>query len=195
MAVDSNDPAISELCRRVEEFYKKSPCSPADFRDLSDDIKSKTKTNISQSTLERLWEYGRKRYRAISLYTLNTISRYIGFRDWKSFVDNIKLDRERESKEFKSSRLLSRNLTEGTKIRIGWAPDRICVLRYLGKERFIAEDCKNSTMNAGATFTCLQFQIGRELVMNDFKRDENDMEEGKSYVVAMNNGLLFFEIL
>lgn len=195
MTIDSNHPNILALCEQVEKIYKKRPGCSSDFRDLCEDIKQKTKLNISQSTLERLWGYGRVRYSGIALHTLDVLSIYIGCNDWTSFLCLVEKTEDSESDEFKNVTIVSRNLKEGTRLKIGWNPNRECIIRYLGKERFVAEECFNSSMKAGALFTCYQFQIGRELQMNDFRENADDIEEGKSYVVGMNTGLLYCEIL
>ena len=195
MTIDSNHPHVSALCGQVEKIYKKHPGCSSDFQDLCEDIKHKTKLNISQSTLERLWGYGRVRYSGIALHTLDVLSIYIGYKDWTSFLCHIEKQEDSESDEFKSTRIISRNLKEGTRLKIGWNPNRECIIRYLGNDRFVAEECFNSTMQPGASFTCYQFQIGRELLMNDFYENVDDKEDGKSYVVGMNTGLLYCEML
>lgn len=195
MTIESNNPLVSALCKEVEKVFNKFPGSSSDFRDLSEDIRKKTKKSISQSTLERLWGYGRQKYSGISLHTLDILSNYSGFNHWNSFIVEYEKRYLRESDEFQSFRVISRSLKKGTRLKIGWKPDRLCVIRYLGDEKFIAEECHNSTMQPGATFTCMQFQLGRELVMNNFKKDSEDCEAGKTYVAGMNNGLLSLEIL
>ena len=195
MTIESSNPKVELLCREVEKRFGKRPGNSTDFLALSEDILKKTKWPISQSTLERLWGYGRQRYAGIALHTLDILSHYSGHNDWNSFVVQSEKEKNRESGEFVSLRIVSRNLVEGTRLKIAWRPDRECIIRYLGNDRFIVEKCINSTLQAGATFTCSQFQIGRELVMNDFHANEEDNEKGKSYVVGMNNGLNICEIL
>lgn len=48
-------------------------------------------------------------------------------------------------------------------------------------------------MQKGDTFSCLQFQKGRELHLDDFHKA--DPEERYRYVVGMNNGLTTLEVL
>ena len=76
----------------------------------------------------------------------------------------------------------------GQRIRIGWLPNRLCIIRYLGDNRFIAEKCENSKMKEGATFSCLQFYLGKEAVLSDFKQNTEDAN-GKSYAIGIKNGL------
>jgi hypothetical protein len=72
-------------------------------------------------------------------------------------------------------------------------PDRVCVIRYLGDNRFVAEQTLNSTMQAGDTFSCLQFQKGRELHLDDFRKA--DPGERFRYVVGLDSGLTTLEIM
>lgn len=80
------------------------------------------------------------------------------------------------------------DLTIGDCLQIGWLPDRLCEVRYLGENRFVAERCENSKLQVGDTFSCLQFTLGHPLTMNDLCR--NNTLIGKTYVVGQKNGLI-----
>ena len=67
---------------------------------------------------------------------------------------------------------------------------RLCEVRYLVQNRFVAERCENSKMGAGDTFSCLEFTLGKELVMCDFgKASLTQGVSSKSYIVGRKNGL------
>ena len=46
------------------------------------------------------------------------------------------------------------DLTPGDKIRIGWLPDRVCIVEYVGGRTFKAIDAVNATLQTGDTFEC-----------------------------------------
>ena len=98
-----------------------------------------------------------------------------------------------ESEMFLDQAICSADLIIGNRLRIGWPPDRICVIRYLGNNNFIAEETSNSTMQPGDTFSCILLQKGRPLHLDNFRRA--DSEERLRYVVGINTGLTQLEII
>ena len=149
-------------------------------------------TSMSESTLERLWGYSTRRYDTVSERTLNVLARFVGLRSWEHFCQSISTA-SGESELFTGSTINTSDLEVGSRIRIGWPPDRICVIRYLGDNRFVAEQTLNSTMQAGDTFSCLQFQKGRQLQMDNFCK--NGSSEMQRYIVGINTGLTTLEII
>ena len=97
-----------------------------------------------------------------------------------------------ESEVFNLEVISTQDLNIGDKVRIGWLPNRICIVRYLGENNFVAEHCENSTMKEGDTFVCHQFILGKELVMSDFRQNPND--SGKVYIVGKEHGITTLNI-
>jgi hypothetical protein len=95
----------------------------------------------------------------------------------------LKKENKIESEVFNLEVISTEDLKVGDKIRIGWMPNRLCIISYLGENRFIAEECENSKMKKGDTFICHQFILGKELVMSDFR------QESKIYVVGKEHGI------
>ena len=89
--------------------------------------------------------------------------------------------------------VFSSDMAIGAKLRIGWQPDRICVVRHLGSCRFVAEQVENAKMQVGDTFSCIQFQKGRELHLEDYSR--HGSPERYRYVAGINTGITVLEIL
>ena len=94
---------------------------------------------------------------------------------------------------FMDKAICSADLSIGDKLSIGWPPDRICIIRYLGDNNFIAEETANSTMQPGDTFSCLQIQKGRPLHLDNFRRAES--KEKFRYVVGINSGITLLEVI
>ena len=92
-----------------------------------------------------------------------------------------------ESELFIDKAICAADLNIGDKLRIGWPPDRICTIRYLGDNNFIAEETANSTMQPGDTFSCIQIQKGRPLHLDNFRKAGST--EKLRYVVGINTGL------
>lgn len=168
MSIESNIPQIAVLRERVESRFGKRLQVHADFLALVADIEAIQRQHISESTLERVWGYSTRGYGRVSLRTLDVLAKYADAESWVDFCAELKRSGVVESETFCCDSIRSSDLQVGERLRIGWQPDRVCTVRYLGDNRFVAEECENSKMREGATFSCLQFQLGRELIMDDF---------------------------
>lgn len=185
MNFESNLPQIVALRNSVEVRFGRPLSIHNDFLLLVADIEDSLNEHISETTLERVWNYSTRGYNTVSLRTLNVLSRYCTNCEWLEYCDMLKAG---ESAFFNVETVISANLTPGQRLRIGWLPNRLCVIRYLGENRFVAEHCENSTMKEGASFSCLQFTLGKEAVLADFKQNYSDAP-GNSYAVGTKNGL------
>lgn len=187
MSIQRENPQIVALRRSVEERFGKQLITHADFLALVEHIEITLKQHISESTLERVWGYSTRGYANISLRTLDVLSNYAEGCDWHTFCQRLHENAPCESLFFDVEHILSSELKVGAQVKIGWLPDRICVVEYMGDNRFIARECHNSKMQPGDSFSALQFTLGRELVMSDFCRANTDVRQ--SYVVGQKSGL------
>lgn len=192
MNIKTDIPQIALLRERIEKSIDFPLNTHGDFLRLSAGIEFTLREHMSESTLERLWGYSTRRYDTVSVRTLNVLCRFIGIHSWEQFCESLSSEGH-ESELFTGSTINAADLAVGTRIRIGWLPDRMCTVRYLGDNRFIAEETLNSTMQSGDTFSCLQFQKGRELHLDDFRKA--DPSERFRYVVGINSGLTTLEVI
>lgn len=151
--------------------------------------------HISESTLERVWGYSTRGYNTVSLRTLDVLSRYAEGCDWQEFCEKLASEGGCESELFDVEHISSSDLNIGDRLQIGWLPNRLCTVRYLGENRFVAEECHNSKMQKGDTFSCLQFSLGKEAILNDFTLSATTSVAPKSYVVGRKNGLTTLHLL
>lgn len=192
MNIKSDIPQIELLRQRVEKSIDFPLSTHGDFLRLSAGIEFTLREHMSESTLERLWGYSTRHYETVSIRTLNVLCRFIGFHGWDDFCGST--DRSpKESELFSGETINTSDLETGTRIRLSWLPDRTCIIRYLGNNRFIAETTENSTMKTGDTFSCLQFQNGRELHLDNFCKAGSD--EKYRYVVGIDTGITCLEII
>ncbi|MBO5698720.1 MAG: hypothetical protein J6R79_01785 [Bacteroidaceae bacterium] len=187
MGIKRNIPQISALRQCVERRIGKKLVVHADFQALTAEIETSLRQHISETTLERVWGYSTRGYDTVSLHTLNLLAMYAEGCSWEDFCTLLQEVTNCESEFFNSEHIDSSELTEGDRLRIGWLPNRICEIRYLGENRFQAEHCENSKLQAGDTFSCLQFTLGRPLTMTDLRRDNTLL--GPTYVVGQKNGV------
>ena len=187
MVIKRNIPQISALRQHVERRFGKKLAVHADFQALTAAIEAALRLHISETTLERVWGYSTRGYDTVSLHTLNVLATYAEGCSWEDFCKLLQEGTNCESDFFNTEHIDSSELTEGDRLRIGWLPDRICEIHYLGENRFLAERCENSKLQAGDTFSCLQFTLGHPLTMTDLCRDNALL--GPTYIAGQKNGL------
>jgi len=187
---------IPEIASLKEEITKKigfTLKTHADFEKLTTLIEnSALRYHISTTTLERLWKYSTRSYDNVSERTLDMLCQFLGDSDWRGFLNRLKISAQKESELFVGKTIYSSKLRVGTRLKIGWMPNRICVIRYLGDNKFIAEHTENATIQPGDTFTCAQFQEGKLLCMDNFT---HAVDEETSYIVGKTHGLTTLSIL
>ncbi|MGN0007266.1 MAG: hypothetical protein ACI35T_04145 [Alistipes sp.] len=191
MKIQSNIPQICALRWRVEERFGKPLIVHADFVALVAVIEMEQRQHISETTLERVWNYSTRGYDTISLRTLDVLAQYGAGCYWQEFCR--RLEEECESTLFNVEKVVASDLVAGDRLRIGWLPDRMCEVRYLGDNRFVAERCENSKMHKGDTFSCLQFLLGEEAVLSDFRQSQSTLSQ--TYIIGQRHGLTVLAIM
>lgn len=185
MAIKSNTPQIFAMRLSVEERFGKPLVVHADFLDLVSAIEQDQRQHISESTLERVWGYSTRGYDTVSLRTLDVLSMYGAGCSWRLFCEALAADCF--SSLFDIESITTSELSVGDCLRIGWLPDRVCEVRYLGDNRFVAEHCENSKMVRGDSFSCLQFSLGKECLLSDFRHADSPLSQ--TYVIGQKHGL------
>ncbi|MBR3678140.1 MAG: hypothetical protein IKL60_04460 [Alistipes sp.] len=189
MSIQRNIPQILALRERVEARFGKRLAVHADFLALVAVIEMEQRQHISESTLERVWGYSTRGYDSVSLRTLDVLSLYAAGSFWEDFCRLLHEESGCESELFNVEHISTGELAVGERLLIGWLPDRLCEVRYLGDNRFVAERCENSKMQTGDTFSCLQFSLGKELLLTDFRQASAPDATARTYSVGSRNGL------
>lgn len=187
MSVSVNIPEIVVLRSKVEEAFGSPLETHNAFITLVDAIEVSVREHLSESTLERMWGYSTRGTDAVSLRTLNVLSRYAGSSSWKGFCADLKLASSRESEEFSGDSVISAALAVGAHLQLGWLPDRQIEIEYQGENRYLILDSVNSSLKPGDSFECLQIQKGRPLYLDRFRRAGSPAET--RYVAGERSGL------
>ena len=192
MAINSDSPQIIALRLAVEKRFGHSIESRTDFALLSLDIERTTHEHLAENTLRRLW--GRmKGYSTVFTRTLDVISQYAGYINWKDFCYTLEHEGERESNLISgTTSIRSEELTPGDRIRIGWLPNRVCEVEYIGGNIYKAIHTQNSTLQVGDTFECLVMLKGYPLFVDNLLHGG---EHCQRYSIGINNGLTILEKL
>ena len=187
MSVLVNIPEISALRVRVEKEFGQSLQTHNSFLTLVDAVEAAIREHLSESTLERLWGYSTRGADAVSVRTLDVLSRYVGASSWKDFCDGLKASSPVESEEFAGESVISTRLEPGSRLQLGWLPDRLVTVTYIGHNRFVVEESLNSSLQPGDSFECLQIQVGHPLYLDRFRRAGSTAES--RYVAGERHGL------
>lgn len=197
MSINKNIPQIEALKKRVEQVAGRRLTTHVHFLELVENIESTLREHISETTLERLWGYSTRHYDKVSLRTLDVLCRYVGDGSWESFIEKLRVESRRESGLFTEEAINCRDLAPGACVRIGWMPDRMCKVRYVGNYTFEVIDSVNSSIEVGDVFTTFIFQKGRPLYLDNYHKisDDKQVLQGARYAVGQDNGLTTLEII
>ena len=188
--IKKDRPELAYLLTEVENKYGRRIATTTDFESLSFVIEHQTGEQISSSTLKRLWGY-------VSLNptpriaTLDILSKFIGYKNFKAFCEGLK-----ESKNYVSTFFTARyqtvaELKTGVEVTIGWAPNRLVRLNYLGDFQFEVRSSENSQLLPGDKFELSEIIVGYPMYISRILRDG---EYTPSYVAGRNSGINLLKI-
>ena len=182
---NNNIPELTYLLSEVERKYNRRIATTNDFESLSVVIEHYTGELLSASTLKRLWGY-------VSLNptprisTLDILSRFVGHDDFKAFCENLKQSNLFSSTFFTSKCLDVNTLQKGQTVIIGWAPDRLVKLEYLGEFTFEVSSSANSQLCVGDRLELSNVILGYPLVIAGILRNG---EYTPSYIAGKQGGI------
>ena len=186
MPVPSNSPIVTLLKEEVEKKFGRPVKTPKDFIQASDFIFRESHETISETTLRRLYVRGQE-YPNVSDDILNILSRAVGFKHFKEFNDYILSSGIKDSElSIGVNGVKTSDLSIGARIYIAWRPDRQCVLRYLGGNRFEVDEAENASIGKGDTFFCTMLVEGRCLYVDNLEHNGGVYE---SYAMGKAGGL------
>lgn len=178
-------PELNYLLRQVEKKLGRDLRTSSDFEALSIIIEKENGELLSSSTLKRLYGYVTMKPTPRKS-TLDILSRYLGFRNFSDFVQNLKNNSEFSSQFFSSKAIMAEEMKAGDTLRIGWEPDRVVQLRYLGESEFEVMESINSQLCVGDRFFQAHFIPGYPLYISSILRNG---EHTPSYIAGRLNGL------
>ena len=183
-------PELAYLLKKVEERYGRNVNTSTDFESLSVVIERETGEFISSSTLKRLWGY-------VSLQpsprvaTLDVLARFTGAASFSAFCKALKTDPSFESGFFTTRFVVSDDLMEGDLVTIGWAPNRMVALSYLGNSLYRVVSSENAQLMVGDEFCVSLFMLGYPMFVDRILREG---EYTPSYVAGKTEGINYLEV-
>lgn len=120
------------------------------------------------------------------MLTLDSLSAYIGHKDYSSFLLWLKKSTHYNSSFFDAGQLVSSDLEQGDMVEIGWAPNRLLRLEYLGESTYHVLEAQNSKVEADDRFITGCFIKGQPLFLPFIERNG---ERTPPFVAGRNGGL------
>lgn len=188
MAKDT--PEIEELKKLTEEEYGKALSTTTDFEEFTVALRRQTDKTVSASTLKRMWGYVSDSHKP-RINTLDVLSQYLGHASYNAFVNWLKTSTKYNSSFFEAKQLVSNDLKPGTIIEIGWSPNRLIRLNYLGESRYEVTYAANSKLRPGDRFTTGCFIKEQPLYLPYIERNN---ERTPAFVAGRNGGLTIINI-
>lgn len=185
MNMPSQIPEIAFLLQEVEKKYGRKVNTSTDFESLSVVIERDTNEYLSASTLKRMWGY-------VSLKpvprvaTLDVLCRFIGHSSFASFREALKQSPVIDSGFFTTKVIASADLAPGEIVLIGWEPNRLVTLEYLGDNRFRVLKSENAKLLEGDEFVAIQFLLDYPLFIDHIDRSDGATP---AFVAGKNSGL------
>ncbi len=178
-------PEIEELKSLVEQKYGRILGTTTDFEEFSYYLAKETGAKVSASTLKRLYGYVSDDHKPRTV-TLDILSQYIGHKSFLAFTMWLKTSTKYNSSFFKANQLVSSELSVGDEIAIGWSPNRVLHLRYLGESIYEITASENSKLQVGDKFMTGCFIKEQPLYLPYIERGG---ERTASFVAGRNGGL------
>ena len=193
-SVIRNIPELEQLREDIKACagMKDKTLSPNDFETIANDIDNKVgPQTISAKTLRRLLGYDKTDDNSsIRLYTLDMLSKYVGYECWDAYKEHLQTMAGSGSGSFNGSTINAGDLTIGHTIQISWRPDRRSTLKYLGSHRFEIIETENSKWQVGDTFLCKHLIVGKPLYVDNLT-DKDGVLKSAMYVVGEKGGIDF----
>ena len=185
-----NNAEIEQLKLLVEEKYGKGLNTTTDFESFSVDLHYKAQLDLSASTLKRLWGYVSDSHKP-RVGTLDVLARYLGHADYRAFVRWLKTSTRFNSSFIHADQLVSNALVVGDEVEIGWNPNRLIRLRYLGESLYEVVAADNSKLCVGDRFLTGCFLKGQPLFLPYLIRRG---ERTEPFVAGRNGGLSILKV-
>ncbi len=181
------DPEEAEaLIKVVLETAGLNNLSPTSIDNLALQIFQKTGEMLSSSTLKRVTEYINSGVKS-RISTFDILARFCGWQDYRHFLSGN--PPEVESGVVGSRRIsVEKDMQKGERIRLLWAPARVCVVEYLGELKWQVIESEGTRLQPGDTFKCALIIEGEPLYLDEL------IHAGKSpkvYVCGRRTGVTF----
>lgn len=169
--------------------YGKETIYSADCLSLADKI------GVSETTVKRMFglvgKSSPERHRIPHNSTMDIVAKWLGYENYKDLLR--KIGEGDSSSEFTSlHKIETKDLTAGTQIQIRYEPARVLVMTYLGDEKFLINESKNSKLLKGDMIRLTSLVLEHEMIVSEVIRDGRSLG---GYRGAKDGGLTSLEVI
>ncbi|MCQ2336318.1 MAG: hypothetical protein MJ010_03950 [Paludibacteraceae bacterium] len=174
-SVPASTPSISVLIKAVTSKYnetKSADDKPLDTTEGIFTLKDKyLNAKISDDTLRRLLGL-KPGYKSVRKFTLDVLSRYVGYADWEDFnARNADAEGVQSYINTNNADIVSAKLSEGDRVELSWLPDRKCLLEYMGENKYkVLESINSSTLAESDTLCFSAVTLGEPLKADNLQK-------------------------
>lgn len=178
---------IDYLKQLVARTYGAPIETSTDFERLAATIEEALGQPVSVSTLKRIWGYVSLAPKP-RMSTLDILCQYTGRRDYRHLC----IEMQQSSDFFTTEKVVTSELETGTKLVIGWQPDRHVTLVCLGQSRFAVTESVHSKLHEGDILEFASVLLEHPLYIG---RIERSGELLQSYVAGKTGGISSLEMV
>ena len=191
----TNDTKIAALCQQVEQAVGQPMKTPKDFDLLSERIYGRLGDLLSRNTLRRIWGTMDDGVQPRTS-TLDILARYVGYRSWDEFTTQAADPQNGVQSNFVMSRHIdvAAQLHRGDRLRLTWAPGRVCDVEYGGSLHFRVVASERTRLKPGDTFLCSLIIDSEPLFLDLVQQAAHPDQPPMPYVCGRIAGV-HFEIL
>lgn len=174
---------------KIMEKYGKQTIYSADCAPLA------AMMGVSETTVKRMFGLVGKdspeKNRVPHNSTMDIVSKWLGYTSYKELLCEI--GEGDSSSEFTSlHKIETKDLTAGTQIQIRYEPARVLVMTYLGDEKFLINESKNSKLLKGDMIRLTSLVLEHEMIVSEVIRGGRSLG---GYRGAKDGGLTSLEVI
>ena len=168
---------------KIEEKFGSSVRYAKDCDVLAGVITAQTKQPISGSTLKRLFGII-PGFNDPRLYTLDLVSKYIGYTNYDDFTDQIQLNESTMSESFQEINI--NNLLHHDKIKFEYKPEAMIIVQYQAKSQFHVLESLNSVLQVNDIIVFNQIVLNYPLFINEMIRGKVNLG---AFIAGKSSGI------
>ncbi len=161
-----------------------------DCEALSEAIFEATGQRLGTTTLKRMYGFTTMKVKPRAS-TMDILAQYLGYggdiRAIAALADDTRISEFTDVEGISFDRL-----EEGSCLRIGYSPDRIILMTYLGEQRFIINESKNSKLAKDDIIKVAAINKGFEFIASQVIRNGIDLG---AYISAKEGGITEIRVL
>ena len=162
---------------------------PRDCNALQHHIYSVCKKQVSTSTLKRLFGFV-KNIKQSHKHTLDVIAQYVGHKNWEDL--NRFMENPENSSFFQVDGIEASKLKIGNQVEFTYDPNRVVLIKYLGKNTFEVIEAKNSKLHRQDKIICSHIVLNHPLIVIEVLR--NKAKLGK-FTAGKLNGVTGIKVI